>query len=287
VTAADTLPAGLRARVLAAAVRERAAGRPVPAAPSITPGTAFARAADAFSAVLSTLDDDQWRRPALRELDVRGLVGHLTGVEEDVHRALAGDPEVACADHVVSTQGAADAAAGRPPEETAAAWRSAVATTLRLVAAEDPARVVAVHGMRLPLATLLVVRAFELWTHENDIRAATGLPPSEPDPAVLALMTDLAAGSLPVGMARIGADSVRLDLHLVLTGPGGGTWDIALGGDGGAGPGAREVMVVADACRFCRLVADRIAPAALDASVRGEPADVRLVLTAAAALALD
>jgi hypothetical protein len=146
---------------------------------------------------------------------------------------------------------------------------------------------VAVHGLRLPLDALLVVRAFELWTHESDIRAATGAPPSEPDPAVLALMTDLAAGSLPVGMARIGADAVRIDLHLVLTGPGGGTWDVALGGDGGDGGDAGEVLVVADACRFCRLVADRLDPAALDAAVRGEPAEVGLVLRAAAALALD
>jgi uncharacterized protein (TIGR03083 family) len=284
VTAPGTLPPGLRARVLAAAVRERAAGRPVPPVLAISAAEAFGRAADAFSATLAALDEDQWHRPALRGLDVRGLVGHLTGVEQDVHRALAGDPGVAGADHVASTQPAADAAAGRPPEGTASAWRSAVDTTRRLVAAEDPGRTVAVHGLRLPLAALLVVRAFELWTHENDIRAATGLPSSTPDPAVLALMTDLAVGSLPVGMARIGADGERLDLHLVLTGAGGGTWDVALG------PGAgvrREVMVVADACRFCRVVADRIDPGALDASVRGRPADAAVVLRAAAALALD
>jgi uncharacterized protein (TIGR03083 family) len=284
VSATGTLPDGLRDRVLAAAVRERAAGRPVHAAPPISAAEAFGRAADAFAAVLSALDEEQWHRPALRGLDVRGLVGHLTGVEEDVHRALAGDPGVAGVDHIASTQGAADAAAGRAPEETARTWRAAADTTARLVAAEDPARAVAVHGMRLPLAALLVVRAFELWTHENDIRAATGLPPSEPDAAVLALMTDLAVGVLPVGMARVGPDAGRLDLHLVLTGPGGGTWDVPLGGGAGA---AREVLVVAEACRFCRLVADRIDPEALDGHVRGEPADVDLVLRAAAALALD
>ena len=32
------------------------------------------------------------------------------------------------------------------------------------------------HGMHLPLGALLVVRAFELWTHDNDIRRAAGLP---------------------------------------------------------------------------------------------------------------
>jgi uncharacterized protein (TIGR03083 family) len=279
---AAPLPAGLRERVLAAAVRERASGRPLPPPEIIAPVEAFRRAVEAFSDLLAVLDDDRWDRPALRGLDVQGLVGHLTGVERDVQRALAGDPGVACVDHVASTQPAAEAEAGRRPEETRRAWRDAVATTLRLAAAADQERVVAVHGLRLPLATLLVVRAFELWTHESDIRAATGLPATVPDPAVLALMTDLAAGFLPVGMARIGADDVALDLHLVLTGPGGGTWDVALGDGARAG-----VLVVADAVGFCRLVADRIAPAALNPHVQG-PADAAdVVLRAAAALALD
>jgi uncharacterized protein (TIGR03083 family) len=286
MTTAGPLPLELRRRVLAAALAERAAGRPVPGAPPISAVEAFRRAADAFGALLAALDAGQWRRPALRGLDVRGLLGHLVGVERDLHRALAGDPDVACADHVGSTQDAADAGAARPPEETRSAWRSAVARTLLLVADDDPGRVVALHGMRLPLAALLVVRAFELWTHENDVRAATGRSPSEPDAAVLALMTDLAVGFLPVGMARIGADGASLDLHLVLTGNGGGTWDLALG-DADQRRDAAEVMIVADACRFCRLVADRIEPAALGAHVRGDSADVALLLRAAAALALD
>jgi uncharacterized protein (TIGR03083 family) len=287
MTTTGPLPPELRRRVLAAALHERSSGRPTPRPPSISPADAFGRAADALTGVLAALDAGQWRRPALRGLDVQGLIGHLTGVEQDVHRALAGDPDVACTDHVASTQGAADAETGRSPEETRRAWRAAVDTTARSVVAGDPARVVAVHGMRLPLAALLVVRAFELWTHENDIRAATGLPPSEPDTAVLALMTDLAVGFLPVGMGRIGADTHPVDLHLVLTGPGGGTWDVPLGGDAGGRRDAADVMIVADACRFCRLVADRIEPAALDAHVRGDSADVERVLRGAAALALD
>jgi len=287
MTTAGPLPPELRTRVLAAAVRERSAGRPTAEPAPISAADAFDRAADALAAVLAGLDDGQWRCPALRGLDVLGLIGHLTGVERDVQRALAGDPDVACADHVGSTQGAAEAAAGRSPVEARTAWRAAVETTRRSAAAQDPARLVAVHGMRLPLATLLVVRAFELWTHENDIRTATGRPPSAPDAAVLALMTELAVGFLPVGMARIGAGSERVDLHLVLTGPGGGTWDVPLGAEDGDLQTPADVMVVADACRFCRLVADRIEPAALDAFVRGDAADVDLVLRAAAALALD
>ena len=71
--------------------------------------------------------------------------------------------------------------AGRPPAGTRAEWRRAAGRTLELVrAAGDPGAEVAVHGMRLPLRLLLVVRAFELWVHGNDIRQAAGLPPRSP-----------------------------------------------------------------------------------------------------------
>ena len=69
MTAAErgpALPDGLRDRVLAATLRARAAGRPEPAAPQITPEEAFSRAADAFYGMLGVLQADDWRRPALR-----------------------------------------------------------------------------------------------------------------------------------------------------------------------------------------------------------------------------
>ncbi len=116
MTAAErgpALPAGLRERVMAASLRARAAGRPEPAAPEISPAEAFSRTAESFYQMLGALHEEDWARPALRGLDVQGLVGHLTGVEEDMHRSLAGDLEVADAGHVESTQAAAARQAGR------------------------------------------------------------------------------------------------------------------------------------------------------------------------------
>ena len=191
MTAAEqspVLPDGLRDRVLAASLRARAAGSPEPAAPEISAAEAFSRAADAFYGMLGVLQAEDWRRPALRGLDSQGLVGHLTGVEEDVHRCLAGDPQVAQASHVESTQPAAERQAGRSPEQTGAEWRHAVGRTLDFVhAAGDPGAEVAVHGMRLPLGMLLVVRAFELWVHDNDIQQAADLAPAVPDASTLSL----------------------------------------------------------------------------------------------------
>ncbi len=278
------LPDGLRDRVLAASLRARAAGRPEPAAPEISPAEAFARAADAFYGMLGVLQPEDWRRPALRGLDVQGLVGHLTGVEEDTHRCLSGDPQVAEASHVESTQPAAERQAGHSPDETRVEWRRAADRTLDLVrAAGDPAAELAVHGMRLPLGTLLVVRAFELWIHDNDIRQAAGLPPAVPDPSTLSLMTEAAAQVLPRAAERRGLRDPT-SVHLVLTGPGGGTWDIPIG-DSAAAPA--RVGIVADAVGFCQLVANRTTPDRLDLHISGDPDRAALVLAAAPTLALD
>jgi uncharacterized protein (TIGR03083 family) len=279
----QVLPLGLRERVLAASLRARAAGRAEPAAPEISPAEAFSRAADAFDGTLGLLDGRQWQVPALRGLDVQGLVGHLTGVEEDVHRGLAGDPEVAAADHVASTQPAADRQAGCSPAQTRAEWRRAADRTVDLVRGADLRAVVAVHGIQVPLGLLLVVRAFELWVHDNDIRAAVALPPAVPDASTLTLMTGAAVGLLPFAVARAGlTDPLRL--HLVLTGPGGGTWDLAVG-QGPSAPAA--VAIVTDAVGFCRLAGNRVTPAGLDPHVTGDQDRATAVLAAVATLALD
>jgi uncharacterized protein (TIGR03083 family) len=278
------LPVDLRDRVLAAALRARGAGRAEPTAPEISPAEAFRRAADAFHGTLRLLRDDQWRESALRGLDVQGLVGHLTGVEEDVQRCLAGDPAVAAAGHVESTQAAADRQAGRPPDQTRAEWRRAADRTIAFVRGRgDPRPEVAVHGMRLPLDLLLVIRAFELWVHENDIRAAAGLPPSAPDASTLTLMTSAAVRLLPFAAASSGLEDPT-NVHLVLTGPGGGTWDISLGRPS---PAPAAVAIVTDALGFCRLAANRATPAGVDAHVTGDRHRAAAVLAAATALALD
>jgi uncharacterized protein (TIGR03083 family) len=287
MTAADrdppVLPPVLRDRVLAVSLRARAAGRPVPDAPEIAASEAYSRAAEAFYATLCSLGEDDWRTPVLRDLDVQGLVGHLIGVEDDVRRCLSGDPAVADADHVESTQAAATAQAGQPPALTRADWRRAADQTLGLVRPADPGTKIALYGMRLSLGTLLVVRAFELWTHENDIRRAAGRDASVPDASTLRLMTELAARLLPHAAAQVGL-TAPADVRLVLTGPGGGTWAVTMGGDAAA-PAA--VSIVTDAVGFCRLVANRIVPADLDVHVTGDPGQATAVLAAASTLALD
>lgn len=277
------LPAGLRERVMAATHRARPAGQAIPEVVEDSPVEAFGRAAKAFYEMLCALDDDAWRVPVIRDLDVQGLVGHLIGVEDDVQRCIAGDPEVASADHVGSTQPAALRQAGRPPAATREDLRQATGRTLSLIGTVDLDAVVGIHGVPLPVRDLLIARTFELWTHENDIRSATGLPASVPDPSTLRPMTKLATALLPFGAALTDLRE-PISVHLVLTGPGGGTWDVAVGEPS---PDPAPIGIVTDVVGFCRLFANRIAPADLDVYVCGDPRQATSVLTAAAALALD
>ena len=96
-------------------------------------------------------------------------------------------------------------------------------------------------------------------------------------------MTRLAARLLPHAAARTGLHE-PVNVRLVLTGPGGGTWDIAVGE---GPPDPVSVRIIADAAGFCRLVANRVTPADLDLHVTGDPGRAAGVLAAASALALD
>lgn len=288
----DVLPVGLRERVLAASQHARQTGTVIPDVAEISPPEGLRRAADSLHGLLCVLTDDDWRTPVLRDLDVQGLIGHLIGVEDDTRRSVLGDPAVRDVDHVESTQAFATQQVGRPAEQTLAEWRGAVDRTLALVGAAGGLDAeVAMHGMRLPLRALLVVRAFELWIHENDIRHATGRPPSVPDASTLRLMTGLATELLPQAADGTALDG-PVDVRLVLTGAGGGTWDFTIGGEP-AGPGLRHIgtrdrlRLVADTVGFCRLAANRIAPADLDVNVAGDARVAAELLAAVSSLALD
>ena len=279
------VPGGLRERVLAASRQARAAGIGVPEVPPAAPTDAFSAAASAMYRLLCSLSEADWRVLVIRGLDAQCLIGHLIGVEKDMHRCLAGDATVARADHVRSTQAEALRQRARPAEATREEWYQAACRTIALVAElGDLDAGVVLHGVPLPVRDLLVARVFELWTHENDIRAATGRPASVPDPPSLRLMAALATAYLPFGAALVGMRD-PVGARLVLTGPGGGTWDVLLGP--AEAPGRTSLRIVTDVVRFCRLVGNRVAPADVQAQVSGDPWLAESVLAAAAALALD
>ena len=86
-------------------------------------------------------------------------------------------------------------------------------------------------------------------------------------------MTRTAVRAIPLGMLLGGIDGGPHTVRLVLTGSGGGVWNQPL--QLGADAGESSVTIIADALEFCRLAAQRIAPADLDAEIDG-PADLAI-----------
>jgi hypothetical protein len=97
-------------------------------------------------------------------------------------------------------------------------------------------------------------------------------------------MTELAVSALPAGLALIDRPQPNRTARIVLTGPGGGTWQASL--DRGVA-GETDVRIIADAVSFCRLVANRLQPAHVGAIVSGDESLAADVLAGAQALALD
>jgi uncharacterized protein (TIGR03083 family) len=283
-------PPGLRDRILAGALSGRDAGRPVDPPPGIPPFEAFRRTVRSMDALLTVLTDAEWTAPAIRGLTVQGLIGHLIGVERDFLRAVRGliPAQPGAEDHIGATQTSALEQLGKSPDQTLHDWRQSVTDTRQVLrdCAEDdrPTAPVSMHGITLPVGDFLVVRAFEMWTHEEDVRRATGRPLSPPDDATLSLMSRLAATLLPHAMARTGYPAPA-EVRLVLTGRGGGTFTVQVG-EQPAEPPDRARLIM-DTVQFCRVVADRLADVDVTVDVSGDPTLAAAALAGARSLALD
>ena len=283
--AVDT-PEALRARVLAAAAASRPPGEAVDRPEHIAGTEVLRRSIAHLDALLTDLAADDWSRPALRDLDVQGLVGHLIGVEEAFAAAVAGDPDVpGASDHIGGTQSAAIRQAGQAPAATHREWFDRATESIAAVAGLDPSTPVSFYGVTLPIDALLVVRAFEMWIHDEDIRRATDRPLAAPDAEQLGRMVALVTTLLPAGLARAGRAQPGRTVRVVLTGAGGGTCDMNL--DGTPVTRRADAHVVVDAVEFCRVVGNRADLVTAHALVQGDASVASDLFVGAAALALD
>lgn len=287
-------PPELGVRVMAAALARRAPGER--ATPELVPLAALRAQVDELSAVLLDLAPIEWDAPTLTGFTVRELVGHLLAVEAYVAGLLGVAPPPGLtefvvpdgleADHRAMTVPTIVERAGDRPEDVVADWRAwvdAVLDHLAGLADDDLDERVTLHHLDLSLRSLLGVRVFEVWTHTEDIRRATGRALVAPAPAHLAFMADLAVGALPLGLALAGIEDPGRTVRVVLTGDGGGEWlqPLALGAE----PGAPDATLEADVLDFCRLAAQRLTPAELRHGADGDPEVVRDVLVGAAVFA--
>jgi uncharacterized protein (TIGR03083 family) len=243
-----------------------------------------------FEAIATALTEGEWRAPIATYGTVHDLVAHLAAIEAYTGQQMglfAGDVGGAPHDHIRLSDAWIERL--QPAAHTAVLdeWRTR-ANAIRAAVVAQPQLLDAPgswHGAPIDVASLLVIRTFELWTHGDDVLVATGRPRHDPDNGQLKLMTNLAAEILPLGLALIGRPH-RGTVRLVLTGRGGGTWRRAL--EPGDAPGATDdLLVVADAIGFCRLAANRCRPDELDAYIEGDGGVAADILAGMGALAAD
>ncbi len=275
-------PAGLREAIREAA-RARREDRPAAVA-------AYLEQVDRLGRLLRDLEPGQWRLVAVPAdgWTVQDLVAHLTATEGLVALAVGarrpGEGEEL--DVFARTAAVLERNRGRDPEETAAEWRDqaeAIRAALGGVTEDGLDRRVPWLGLELPLRRVLLARAFETWIHADDVRRAAGRPPRPPRPGDMRPIADLAVRSLPAALRVLGRDRPRRTARVVLTGPGGGEWTLALGR--GEEPGEPDAVLFADVVDFCLLAGGRMASEDLVFRATGDEALAAELVLAAPAFA--
>lgn len=257
------------ARLREAVLRSARASRRV-TAPGSLPVLAYATQVEALDALLAGLSPLDWRAAVPRHGSVRELIKHLTANDRMVAADL-GLPEPVRHDHHVRQ-----------------VWRDRATMVLERVPAnaadplDRPVRLAGRYQAVRPLRDGLVQRAFETWTHADDLRAVFALPSRPPPAEHVRLIVELGVRLLPTALAATGRrDGDRPPVRLILHGAGGGTWDLPPDRDRATGP---AVTITCDVVEFCRLLAGRRAPEEFTAVADGHPDRVRTVLRAIASL---
>ena len=253
----------------------------------LTSVDSYVRTISALGTLLDDLSPGDWTSPTIEGWSVKDLVAHLIAIEEYFGRQLGLWP-------LEVEAGARSRPPGHDPglrrrlvcprtvADVLARWRElTTAITEHLVALDRQAtrQPLRLHYLDTSLSTVLIVRVFEIWTHDEDIRKATGRTVVAPDAERLRRMSRVAVPSMPLGLTLDGAPVAGRTARIVLTGPGGGTWDQALAL--GEAPGEPETTLVLDVVDYCRLAACRLSADDVAVTVEGDPDLARQVLAGA------
>ncbi len=169
--------------------------------------------------------------------------------------------------------------------ELSRAWWLAVMAVIAACSERGPDYPVEYHDLPGTVRGLLVIRTFELWTHGDDIRTATGRVPNLLDDARLTLMSGELMRVLPLGMAMTGATRPGRTARIDLTGAGGRTTDVALAP--GDELGHPDIVLRASTIDLCRLAANRLGLAQFESAVEGDRSLLGPILAGAGAFAAD
>lgn len=258
-------PPPVRDSVLAAALESRGSGYPIDRVLPAAALDCYSAAANDLAAVLDTLGDDEWQAPTVYAVPVIELIQHLSGVDALLAARLRGERELddASVSHVTFRDDGADVT---DPPSVVDRWRRHSEMVVEAAAGLSTAaweREIDFFGLRASADAVLVARAFELWTHTEDICRATDRALRPPPTPVLRTMADAAVNLLGHLISTSDAHR-RKTLRITLTGAGGGSWLASLDRPADSGivdpTHTADATIVADVVDFCRLCADRMRP---------------------------
>lgn len=288
-TTAATPPPALRDRLVAEIGRRPRGGVEPASAPDL-----YRARVTALQQLLGGLGGDDWSALVVPYgWTTHRLLAHLAVVEEYTARQLGLTAEAplppaapSTADHLALGAEEADGLAAGPPQETVERWWAAARLIADHVgsAAFDPSAPVPLHQWPFDAATALVARSFELWTHGDDIRRATGRALEQVPAGELRTMSSTSVEGLPLLLALQPPPEAQPPVALtptrvVLTGPGGGTFELG-------GPGPQANLLVADVVDYCRVVSRRLDPEELASTREGDERLLSSLLVAAQAIAM-
>jgi len=149
----------------------------------------------------------------------------------------------------------------------------------------DPQHEVAYHHLGGTVRGMLVVRTFELWTHDDDIRRAVNRPAHPLDGERLRLMSSELMSVLNLGMLLSDTTQPGRSARFNLMGTGGGSYDVPLAP--GEIAGAADITITTTALDICRLASNRLPADLIDLAVDGDRSLLEPILVGAGAFACD
>ena len=254
-------PEELRRSVLAAARARR------PATAQVTLANAYADQVALLDAALARMSPADWRRADSRHGDVRGVLGHLASNDA----LLAAELGLPAVPRPATDDGPA----------LRVAWRTQADAMLAGVGEADLDRTVRLAGRgQRPVRTLrdaLVQRAFETWTHRDDIGAMNPIA----SPGQVHRIVELVVALLPAALRASDPAQADRAWRLVLHGSAGGDWTVP------AGAARVEVTIGAAAVDFARLAANRRSPRTMLHTVTGDHVLAEAILRVVTTLGCD
>lgn len=243
---------------------------------------AYRQAVARHESLLDSISEYDLHTRTTNGLSVGDLVVHLAAMESAVAETVGFPCLVSDATDVEMRTDAYRAVYGADPLDAGRrAWRDATEALDAWAMKDDgPARL-PWSGFEVTRRTALATRAFELWTHDDDVRVALGRAREVPTEPELALMSDVAVGILPACVASTRGPAATA-ARIVLTGAGGGDWVLSFDG---RQHGDVAVTVTMDTVTYCRLVAERVTPDDCGAILDGDRDFGRRILESASALA--